>query len=270
VLDAPDGARAVTFEDGCARFETEAGEQVRDLADPTVDRLARPYLPVEGGIRLSLADNNPLSMLEAHPDKTGNAIDLGGRAAEQWCAALRDALDLVARHLPDLRGEMDLFVQQIVPVGFDRETHVSASYQEAIGTIYMSLHPSPMTMAEALVHEFSHNKLNALFEVDVVLENAFSPLFSSPVRPDPRPLHGVLLAAHAFVPVARLYERMIEEQHPWAEESDFRRRYRQIVEQNHQSITVVFENGEPTRIGRALVDELVRWNFHFQSMRATG
>ena len=41
---------------------------------------------------------------------------------------------------------MDLFLHQVVPVGWDPERHLSASYQEAIGTIYLSLHPSPMTM----------------------------------------------------------------------------------------------------------------------------
>src|SRR6185503_20664745 len=94
---------------------------------------------------------------------------------------------------------------------------LSASYQEAIGTIYMTLHPSLMTMTEALIHEFSHNKINALFEIDDVLENAWSPLYASPVRPDPRPLHGVLLAVHAFLPVARLYEALIQAREPAAQ-----------------------------------------------------
>src|SRR6185503_4671918 len=116
---------------------------------------------------------------------------------------------------------------------------LSASYQEAIGTIYMTLHPSLMTMAEAVIHEFSHNKINALFELDDVLENAWAPLYTSPVRPDPRPLHGVLLAVHAFLPVARLYERMIEQGDPLAESSAFRGRYAAIRRINREGAELV-------------------------------
>src|SRR5258708_27261484 len=113
-------------------------------------------------------------------------------------------------------------------ISWDGVKHLSASYQEILGTIYLTLHPSQMTLTEALIHEFSHNKINALFEVDDVLENAWSPLYTSPVRPDPRPLHGVLLAVHAFLPVARLYEKMTEADHPLARRGEFAQRFARI------------------------------------------
>lgn len=256
----PEDARAVRFENGRLILEAFGRETSVDLEGPGV---ASPYLAIEGDIVLALADNNPLAMTEAHPDKSGNAIDLGGREASEWAGVLREALDLVRVHLPDLRREMDLFVQQIVPVGYDAEKHLSASYQEAIGTIYMTLHPSLMTMTEALVHEFSHNKINALFEVDEVLENAFSPLYASPVRPDPRPLHGVLLAVHAFLPVARLYERMIEAGHPLAQKPGFAERFARIRQINAEGAAVVLTNGRPTEAGAALLDEIRRWDAYF-------
>jgi HEXXH motif-containing protein len=198
-------------------------------------------------------------MEEAHPDKGGNAIDLGGRAPDAWADALRTALDPIARHLPDLRREMDLFLHQIVPVGFDAVRHLSASYQEAIGTVYLSLHPSVMTLAEALIHEFSHNKINALFELDDVLENAYSPLYSSPVRPDPRPLHGVLLAVHAFLPVARLYERMIEAGDPLAQGAAFSARFAEIRAINREGAEVLLRHGRPTPVGQGIMEEIARW-----------
>ncbi len=223
----------------------------------------RPYHLIEGDIVLALADNNPLAMHEAHPDKQGNAIDLGGKTIDDWTNVLRDALKLVETMLPDLRREMNLFVQQIVPVGYDEHKHLSASYQEAIGTIYMSLHPSLMTMTEALIHEFSHNKINALFELDDVLENAFSPLYTSPVRPDPRPLHGVLLAVHAFLPVARLYERMIESGHPLAQNPAFVARFAKVRQINAEGAEVVLTNGRPTRMGKPLLEEIRRWDAYY-------
>lgn len=227
------------------------------------DALARPFHPIDGELVLALADDNPLAMLEAHPDKEGNAVALGGRPAARWCEALRDALAAIEAHLPLVREEAALVLHQIVPVGYDARKHLSASYREAIGTIYLTLHPRRMTMAEALIHELSHNKLNALFELDPVLENAFWPLYSSPVRPDPRPLHGVLLAVHAFLPVAELYRRMIEAEVPEAATPDFRRRYAQIVKNNREGAQVLLEHAAPTEVGRGLLDEIARLNASF-------
>jgi HEXXH motif-containing protein len=236
------------------------------ISAATLPPRSESFFDVEGDIVLALEDDNPLSMMEAHPRKSGNRIDLGQRPASEWCASLRDSLDRIARYVPDLRREIDLYVQQFVPVGFDAEAHLSASYREAIGTIYLTLHPQPMTMTEAVIHEFSHNKINALFEIDDVLHNAYAPLFASPVRPDPRPLHGVLLAVHAFVPVARLYEAMIEAGDPLTHHPSFAARFAGIVAGNHEGTTVLLAHADPTPVGRAVLDELERWDRHFASV----
>lgn len=252
-------ARTLTFDGSIIEFE---GQRI-DVGDPAGPSVRRPFHPIRGPIALALEDNNPLSMYEAHPNKSGNRIDLGGRDASTWCESIGDALDRIEQYLPDLRAEHDLFVQQFVPVGYDAEAHLSASYREAIGTIYLTLHPQPMTMTEAVIHEFSHNKINALFEIDDVLHNAYSPLYKSPVRPDPRPLHGVLLAVHAFIPVARLYEAMREANDPLSQHPSFEGRFRQIIAGNHEGIAVLAEHAQPTPVGRAVLDELIRWDRHF-------
>jgi HEXXH motif-containing protein len=229
--------------------------------------IERPYHPIERELVLALADNDPLAMVEAHPDKEGNAVDLGGRAPAEWVTSLRGALALVERHLPALRAEIDLFIHQLVPVGWDAERHLSASYQEAVGTIYLTLHPSPMTMTEAVIHEFSHNKLNALFDLDPVIGNPRDAVYASPVRPDPRPLHGVLLAVHAFQPIARLYERMLDAGAPEAASAAFRDRYARVRELNHEAAELVLAHGQPTAVGRGLLDEIRRWDEHYAAVR---
>ncbi|MCB9704986.1 MAG: hypothetical protein H6711_24125 [Myxococcales bacterium] len=221
------------------------------------------YTPVTGSIVLAAIDDNPLADREAHPDKSGNAIDLGDASPATWAAALADALVVIGDHMPALRAEIDLYIQQFVPVGVDPERHLSASFQEAIGTIYLSLHPRPMTMVEAVIHEFSHNKLGALLELDPVLENAFTSVHRSPVRPDPRPLHGLLLALHAFLPVARLYEVMLAADDPRLPRPEGAARLRQIIASNHEAAEVLAEHGRPTAIGRPLLDELARWDQRF-------
>lgn len=253
-------AGAVTIANGRVAIEGH-GEVALDR--PEGPLVARPYHAIAGEMVLAEADNNPIAMFEAHPDKEGNALDLGDKPATAWCEALRAAAAPIARYLPDLYAEMDLFVAQIVPVGFHAERHLSASYQEIIGTIYMTLHPSRMTLAEALIHEFSHNKINALFEVDPVLTNAWSPLYTSPVRPDPRPLHGVLLAVHAFLPVARLYEAMIEAGDPEAQGAHFHERYAAIRKINREGAELILDKAAPTEVGRHLFAEIARWHEHY-------
>jgi HEXXH motif-containing protein len=219
-------------------------------------RVSQPYHPIVEGIYLALTDNNPLSMDEAHPDKSGNAIDLGGHGLDEWLATLRAAFALVDRYLPVTAEEMRLVLKVIVPVGYHDQRHLSASYQEAVGTIYMTLHPNLMTMTEALIHEFQHNKINAAFHLDPMLENAFSPLYKSPVRPDPRPLHGVILAVHAFQPVAKLYENMTAASDPLSQNPAFQKRFRDIIRMNRAGSQTVLEHARPTPVGAALFDEM--------------
>lgn len=240
-------------------FILRAGEEPK--GSPAV-RVERPFPRILASASLALRDNNPLSHFEAHPDKDGNAINLGNRSIEDWALPLRKSFELIERHLPDIAEEMKLILHQVVPVGFDRERHLSASYAEAIGTVYMSLHPNLLTMTEALIHEFQHNKLNALLYFDPIIENLESELYASPVRPDPRPLRGVLLAVHAFLPVARLYEKMIEARDPLAT-SDAERRYRDIVRINREGCEVLLPNARPTPIGRSVLAEIAALHEHF-------
>lgn len=256
-IDARD-VRAITFRGGELVLHGESDDVVSLAPGAPHARIERPFHPIADDAVLALVDRNPLAMLEAHPAKHGNAIDLGGRAATEWVDALRTALEPIAEHMPDLRREIVLYLQQVVPVGYDADEHLSASYRESIGTVYLTLHPHPMTMTEAIVHEVSHNKLNALLELDPLLENAFEPLFASPVRPDPRPLQGILLAVHAFLPIEHLYERMIAAGHPWSKPPTFARRLGDIRDMNREAAEVLRANARPTDTGRALLDEIAR------------
>jgi HEXXH motif-containing protein len=265
VIEIPADTEHVEFRNRSIVLVSRA-DQRRELALDSPPPDPPSFHAITDTLVLAGVDNNPLAMSEAHPDKAGNRLDLGGRAPHEWTEMLAGGLELIGRYMPELRGEIDLYLHQIVPVGFDAEAHLSASYQEAIGTVYMTLHPQPMTMVEATIHEFQHNKLHAELELDPLLHNAFSPLYSSPVRPDPRPLQGVLLAVHAFFPVARLYQLMRAAGHEGTDRPDFERRYAQIVKGNHEGASVLLEHGQPTRIGQGLLDEIRRWDQHDWSL----
>lgn len=204
------------------------------------------------------ADDSPLAGDETHPDKAGNAVDLGGRSVEEWVTALQAALDVIGAHAPGLLADIEVVLQQVVPVGYDATRHLSASYAENLGTIYLSLHDDVLTMAEAIVHEVSHNKLNALWSNRPLLRNAFEPLYTSPVRPDPRPLHGILLAVHAFGAVGFLYERLRAADDPRSHTPAFARRHDAIRSNNAEGLAVLQQHADATAEGQSLLDELTR------------
>ncbi len=220
-------------------------------------------------IKLALKDINPIAEIEAHPDKTGNALDLGGHSEEDWRAALTQCLDWILELWPELFEEMEILLKQIVPVGYSDTRHLSASYREAVGTIYLTLHPHLLTMTEALIHEFQHNKMNLASYSDIFLENAFFPLYKSPVRPDPRPLWGVLLAVHAFLPVSEFYRKMRAAHHPVSQTQDFERRLKEIDEKNREGMETLRMHARWTPAGRALMKELEALETQHQGQRVS-
>ncbi len=239
-----------------ARLPLDGAGMRTALDAPGGFRFERRHHPVGDVTQLATVDHNPIAAFEAHPDKSGNAVALGGRPEAEWVDALDEAFALVEQFLPATFAEMRLALQEVVPVGYDGVRHLSASYREAIGTMYLTLHPNVMTMTEAVVHEFQHNKMNVASYGTDFLENAFSPLYPSPVRPDPRPLWGILLAVHAFLPVAELYRRMRDAGHPLATRSGFDARLSEIDLKNHEGMEMLRANARLTPAGVALLADL--------------
>ena len=251
-------ARGVLADPSVLEVRTATGER---LQLPQLEARKRSFFSLAMG-ELATHDNNPLSALEEHPDKHGNAIDLGGRDSHAWTSAMNEALDLIRLALPNLYRELAITLKQLVPVGFEPERHLSASYREAVGVVYLSLHPSPLTLAEAIVHETQHGKLNALSWFDPVLENGDSCWTESPVRPDLRPLRGVLMAVHAFVPVAALHLQLATIGHPLAASPTFRERREQVLSSNSTGIDTLHQLAKPTNLGKQLLEALGQLHAH--------
>lgn len=271
LVEATAALQAWALRDRQLGVRDSSGWHWADLSDlsavpSSCARVAHPYCEIAPGLWLALSDNNPLADLEAHPDKSGNALSLGDQPVQAWLDALRWSVALIDRHLPLLGEELRLVLRLVVPVGFHDQKHLSASYQEAVGLIYMTLHPQPMTMAEALIHEYQHNKINAAFCLDPLLSNAWSPLYASPVRPDPRPLHGVILAVHAFQPVARLYEQMAADGHELAKNPSWNERFRRIIQLDRQGADTVLRHAKPTPTGQPFFAEMRALDEHLGAL----
>ena len=69
---------------------------------------------------------------------------------------------------------------------------------------------------------------------------------------------GVLLAVHAFQPVAVLYERMAGGAHVAAKKHDFGKRFDQILARNRDGWAVLRRHARPTELGRALLADMAR------------
>ncbi|CAN7571934.1 HEXXH motif-containing putative peptide modification protein [Pararhizobium sp. LjRoot235] len=62
--------------------------------------------------------------------------------------------------------------------------------------------------AEHLTHEISHMYLNAAMSLDPVILNDRSELFTSPIRPDPRPMLGVFHATFVTARIVQLFSAL--------------------------------------------------------------
>lgn len=204
--------------------------------------------PLQHGGWLLGADTNPIAMNEAHPDKQGNALSFGEASVAEWVASINTARARLQEVAPELALEHSVVLSSVVPVGQHAEMSLSASYQEAPGLAYLSLHPDSLTMTEALVHETQHSKLNLLAWSDAVLEN-HGELYRSPVRPDARPLWGVMLAVHAFLPVARLHRALLDA----GREDANRQRYESVCGVNHEGMEVLRAAAKPTPLGATIL-----------------
>lgn len=233
-----------------------------DPSDPLPGgaRCERAYVRLSADIKLALTDANPLAALEDHPERPGNQIDLGGKPIDAWQTTFRTALQMISLAAPEIFLEMKTTLTTVVPIGFQPERHFSSTYREALGSIYASLHPQACIVAEALIHEFQHNKLHLARRHDPILHNALHPLYRSPVRPDPRPLWGILLAAHAFLAVARFQRILLRQGHPEASKPDFSRRLYETDCKNFEAMATLRKHARWTDFGRSLFRRLDNLN----------
>ncbi len=117
------------------------------------------------------------------------------------------ALDAISTLYPLLWNELYSLVDRIVL--FKGDGIVGASSMKAFGSIYIRISTdlSKENMSakyyylEHIVHEEAHTFLNSVFLFDEIISKNGATLYSSPLRPDKRPLRSVL---HATFVLGRL------------------------------------------------------------------
>ncbi len=255
VVKLPDDFYGVEISPRGVTLLRDVGVTEHSLDELAPTGTSGPWHPVVEPMVLALADNNPHVFSDMLSNDPAVAINTGSASVDTWTHALRACLTLTEAYLPEIRREMDLHVQIFVPTGVHPEVHRSVSFPRTLGTVYLSLHPSLMTMTEAVIHEAQHNKLHAMMELDPLVTNEPTERYHSPWRPDLRPMRGLLLAVHAFIPVEQLYARMAAAGHPLSQRPSFRARHAQIRAINRKAAETLYANAKTTPQGAALLDE---------------
>lgn len=131
---------------------------------------------------------------------------LGTSEFETWCSKLDHAWAILVEEHADYLTELSAANPVIVPAarinGF-----VAASSAASFGAIRAAMPETPADMAETLLHELQHSKLNALLDLVPLQGPGEDRLCYAPWRKDPRPLSGLLHGIYAFVGVTEYWYR---------------------------------------------------------------
>lgn len=122
----------------------------------------------------------------------------------EWCKLLDEAWDILTRRHTDYARELAAALTTLVPID-PASGLAGASSAAAFGGIALPAKASAAELAETLVHEVQHSKLNALFSLVDLVHAREEGRFYAPWRDDPRPLSGMLQGIYAFVSVTEFW-----------------------------------------------------------------
>ncbi|MER5518782.1 HEXXH motif-containing putative peptide modification protein [Streptomyces sp. NPDC002763] len=155
---------------------------------------------------------SPYRDFERYPRSPGRSGD--GRL-DMWEVRLADAYALLDRESPTDAATLRTLVQAFVPTSFrtaEGGLVASASSLDAFGAVTLSLPHDTTQTAAVLVHEASHQQLNALLALVSMIqefggsgESKERRLHYAPWRSDPRPVLGLLHGVFAFAGVGRFW-----------------------------------------------------------------
>lgn len=144
-------------------------------------------------------------LMDEDPEVSAALRALDRHEFEAASARVREALALLAAGAPELAGELNALVNQIVLVETQGDGYFGgASSFQLWGALFLHFGPEATRhqIAEALVHEAAHALLFGFAMGGPLVENPDEDRFASPLRPDKRPMDGVV---HATYVIARMH-----------------------------------------------------------------
>lgn len=124
-----------------------------------------------------------------------------------------------------------------------------------------------LSVLEGLIHEWSHNKANLARNLSPLVSNGKEEAYYSSYRPDPRPIEGIFLGVHAFVPTVRVFLRAFES---GVIETDVRvAKVFSMHLKNESALDVLAKYLRPTEEGTRYLDEIRKEHAHNAAMLET-
>lgn len=181
-----------------ATLKTARGKTLVDLTDLDFLPARRHDTTVRGlHLRVEINDSDPYREFSAPiPPRRLDAVRLA-----EWRKMLDEAFDILTLWHPEYAQELAAGLRVVTPLAPDGAIR-GASSSVAFGCVAVSEKNSATELAETLVHEFQHSKLNGLLTLFDVgrQENMYAPW-----RDDPRPLSGLLHGIFAFISVIEFW-----------------------------------------------------------------
>lgn len=201
------------------------------LLQAECDRRPEPVPLTFGGIEIEGFDWS--LRISGTPAFTFMSLD--DAAVIQWQASLNACGRMLDRAWPAMRQEVGQGIRSIIPVApSGPDVHASATFQETPGLTALSWTSDVDVLAEAMVHEHHHQKLNSLLATAALLNEDDGRRYYSPWRPDPRPLLGLLHGVYSFQSVVKFWCRVFQSEVPILQ-------LRRAVQRTHQTYCQVRE-----------------------------
>nr|WP_235038761.1 HEXXH motif-containing putative peptide modification protein [Kibdelosporangium aridum] len=122
----------------------------------------------------------------------------------RWQELFDSAWDMLTQRHRGYAEELSAGLRTFVPVR-GNQGFAGSSSSAAFGAIALSSKNSAAALADVLIHELQHSKLNALLELVTLRHEGAEHCGYAPWRPDPRPLTGLLHGIYAFVSVVEFF-----------------------------------------------------------------
>jgi uncharacterized protein len=150
--------------------------------------------------RLAVEDLDPFRDCHDWPA----ADRLPGPAWRSWQRGLVAAGQHLTGTVPGYARVLGAGLRAVVPLRPSGAAGRSATARQAFGAVAVALPATSSELAELLLHEFQHVKLNVLLDLHPLIDPGYRRRISVPWRDDPRPAEGALHGAYAFLALAHL------------------------------------------------------------------
>lgn len=171
----------------------------------------------------------------------------------QVLGVLRGAFDLVREVWPEAYAETHDSLQKLVI--FRGDALISYTDFKYHGSVFLGYEETAqtedsVTMADELVHEAAHVRLNTALVVDPHFRNDVAERYSSPLRREPRSMFGVFHQAFALSRLTQFYARL-EDKYPGQTAEDLAR----VAGDLRQALAIIERHAQLTDRGESFLDD---------------